>query len=61
MFVQPSSEITFFKSWESFSPHSVPNPDQASEHKLLGQLVPELPEDVIHRLVGVFQDLCVGH
>ncbi|KAK0451876.1 AAA domain-containing protein [Armillaria borealis] len=46
---------------ENFSPHSVPNPDQASERKLLEQLAPELPEDVIHRLVGAFQDLRVGY
>ncbi len=46
---------------ENFSPHSVPNPDQASERKLLEQLAPELPEDIIHRLVGAFQDLRVGY
>ncbi|KAK0223975.1 AAA domain-containing protein [Armillaria fumosa] len=46
---------------ENFSPHSVPNPDQASERKLLEQLAPELSEDIIYRLVGAFQDLRVGY
>lgn len=46
---------------ENFSAHSVTNPDQASERKLLEQLAPELSKDMILRLVGVFQDLRKGY
>ncbi|KAG6857487.1 hypothetical protein H0H87_002112 [Tephrocybe sp. NHM501043] len=42
---------------ENFSPHSVTNPDQASERRLLQQLAPNLGEDIILRLVGAFHDL----
>ncbi|EIW79654.1 hypothetical protein CONPUDRAFT_137936 [Coniophora puteana RWD-64-598 SS2] len=42
---------------DAFSCHSVTNPDQASERKLISQLAPELDEDTILRLVGVFYDL----
>ncbi|RDB28140.1 von Willebrand factor A domain-containing protein 8 [Hypsizygus marmoreus] len=46
---------------ENFSAHSVTNPDQASERKLLEQLAPELSKDLILRLVGAFQDLRKGY
>ncbi|KAL0946287.1 hypothetical protein HGRIS_012537 [Hohenbuehelia grisea] len=46
---------------ENFSAHSVSNPDQLSERKLLAQLAPELDEDLITRLVGAFQDLRKGY
>ncbi|CAL1709976.1 unnamed protein product [Somion occarium] len=42
---------------DNFSCHSVSNPDLASERKLLSQLAPELSQDLILRLVAVFQDL----
>lgn len=45
---------------ENFSAHSVSNPDQESERKLIGQLAPELSEDTILRLVGAFHDLRKG-
>ncbi|KAG5728425.1 hypothetical protein E4T56_gene18957 [Termitomyces sp. T112] len=46
---------------ENFSAHSVSNPDQASERKLLQQLAPEIDEDTILRLVGAFHDLRHGY
>ena len=46
---------------ENFSAHSVSNPDQESERKLIGQLAPELSEDTTIRLVGVFHDLRKGY
>ncbi|KAF5384151.1 hypothetical protein D9615_003188 [Tricholomella constricta] len=46
---------------ENFSAHSVTNPDQASERKLLEQLAPELSQDLILRLVGAFHDLRKGY
>ncbi|KAJ3505514.1 hypothetical protein NLJ89_g7376 [Agrocybe chaxingu] len=46
---------------ENFSAHSVSNPDQESERKLIGQLAPELDEDLILRLVGAFHDLRKGY
>ncbi|KAF8909617.1 AAA domain-containing protein [Gymnopilus junonius] len=46
---------------ESFSAHSVSNPDQESERNLIGQLAPELEKDLIVRLVGVFHDLRKGY
>ncbi|KAG6840024.1 hypothetical protein C0991_009490 [Blastosporella zonata] len=46
---------------ENFSAHSVTNPDQASERKLLQQLAPELSEDMILRLVAAFHDLRHGY
>jgi hypothetical protein len=46
---------------ENFSAHSVANPDQQSERKLLTQLAPELDEGLIRRLVGAFQDLRGGY
>ncbi|KAF8624743.1 hypothetical protein AX17_007074 [Amanita inopinata Kibby_2008] len=46
---------------ESFSAHSVTNPDQESERRLLSQLAPELSEDIITRLVAAFQDLRAGY
>ncbi|KAF9495262.1 hypothetical protein BDN71DRAFT_1447943 [Pleurotus eryngii] len=46
---------------ENFSAHSVSNPDQLSERRLLGQLAPGIDEDMITRLVGVFQDLRRGY
>ncbi|KAG5641083.1 hypothetical protein DXG03_006055, partial [Asterophora parasitica] len=46
---------------ENFSAHSVTNPDQASERKLLEQLAPELSSDLILRLVGAFHDLRKGY
>ena len=46
---------------ENFSAHSVSNPDQGSERKLIGQLAPELSEDTILRLVGTFHDLRKGY
>ena len=42
---------------ENFSAHSVSNPDQESERNLIGQLAPEISEDLILRLVGAFHDL----
>ncbi|KAI0786986.1 AAA domain-containing protein [Abortiporus biennis] len=42
---------------DNFSCHSVSNPDMDSERKLLGQLAPELSQDMILRLVAAFQDL----
>lgn len=41
--------------------HSVTNPDQHSERKLLSQLAPELDEDLLLRLVAAFQDLRKGY
>ncbi|KAF9011991.1 AAA domain-containing protein [Cyathus striatus] len=46
---------------ENFSAHSVSNPDQESERKLLSQLAPDLSPDLILRLVGVFHDLRKGY
>lgn len=46
---------------ENFSAHSVSNPDQLSERRLLSQLAPGIDEDMITRLVGVFQDLRRGY
>ncbi|KAF9530652.1 AAA domain-containing protein [Crepidotus variabilis] len=46
---------------ENFSAHSVSNPDQASERKLISQLAPDLDEDIILRLVGAFHDLRRGY
>ncbi|TFK31838.1 AAA domain-containing protein [Crucibulum laeve] len=46
---------------ENFSAHSVSNPDQESERKLLGQLAPEMSKDLILRLVGAFHDLRKGY
>ncbi|KAG5651686.1 hypothetical protein H0H81_007817 [Sphagnurus paluster] len=46
---------------ENFSAHSVTNPDQVSERKLLQQLAPELNEDMILRLVAAFHDLRKGY
>ncbi|KAJ7616381.1 AAA domain-containing protein [Mycena polygramma] len=46
---------------ETFSAHSVTNPDQASERTLLAQLAPEIDEDLILRLVGAFHDLRKGY
>ncbi|KAF7986115.1 hypothetical protein HWV62_41553 [Athelia sp. TMB] len=46
---------------DNFSCHSVVNPDHESERKLLAQLAPELPEDIIRRLVFAFQDLRKGY
>lgn len=46
---------------EHFSAHSVSNPDQESERKLLAQLAPEMDEDFILRLVGAFHDLRKGY
>lgn len=46
---------------ENFSAHSVSNPDQASERRILEQLAPELSQDMILRLVGVFHDLRKGY
>jgi len=46
---------------ENFSVHSVSNPDQLSERKLLQQLAPELDEDLLLRLVGAFHDLRAGY
>lgn len=45
----------------SVSSHSVTNPDQESERKLLYQLAPELDEETIGRLVFAFQDLRKGY
>ncbi|KAJ6597514.1 AAA domain-containing protein [Mycena vulgaris] len=46
---------------ETFSAHSVTNPDQESERTLLGQLAPEIDEELILRLVGAFHDLRKGY
>ncbi|KAJ2919670.1 hypothetical protein MD484_g680, partial [Candolleomyces efflorescens] len=46
---------------ENFSAHSVSNPDQESERKLIGQLAPELSDDLVLRLVGAFHDLRKGY
>ncbi|KAJ7860618.1 AAA domain-containing protein [Mycena olivaceomarginata] len=46
---------------ETFSAHSVTNPDQESERTLLAQLAPEINEDLILRLVGAFHDLRKGY
>lgn len=46
---------------ENFSAHAVSNPDIASERKLIGELAPELSEDLITRLVGAFHDLRKGY
>ncbi|KAJ7165324.1 AAA domain-containing protein [Mycena filopes] len=46
---------------ETFSAHSVTNPDQESERTLLAQLAPELDEEFILRLVGAFHDLRKGY
>ncbi|KAM5545989.1 hypothetical protein V8D89_000115 [Ganoderma adspersum] len=42
---------------DNFCCHAVTNPDMASERKLLSQLAPQLSEDMILRLVAVFNDL----
>ncbi|ETW77425.1 hypothetical protein HETIRDRAFT_156533 [Heterobasidion irregulare TC 32-1] len=46
---------------DNFSCHSVWNPDLESERRLLAQLAPELEEDILIRLVGVFDDLRKGY
>ncbi len=46
---------------ENFSIHPVPNPDQESERKLIGQLAPELDPDLVLRLVATFHDLRRGY
>ncbi|KAJ7829773.1 hypothetical protein B0H14DRAFT_3716919 [Mycena olivaceomarginata] len=46
---------------ETFSAHSVTNPDQESERTLLAQLAPEINKDLILRLVGAFHDLRKGY
>ncbi|GJJ14791.1 hypothetical protein Clacol_009059 [Clathrus columnatus] len=46
---------------DNFSCHSIPNPDMLSERKLLSQLAPDMNEDILKRLVGVFQDLRRGY
>ncbi|KAJ7050407.1 AAA domain-containing protein [Mycena amicta] len=46
---------------ETFSAHSVTNPDQDSERSLLAQLAPEMDNDLIFRLVGAFHDLRQGY
>ncbi|KAF7342156.1 von Willebrand factor A domain-containing protein 8 [Mycena venus] len=46
---------------ETFSAHSVTNPDQESERTLLAQLAPEIDEELILRLVGAFHDLRKGY
>ncbi|KAK7042195.1 von Willebrand factor A domain-containing protein 8 [Favolaschia claudopus] len=46
---------------ETFSAHSVTNPDQISERTLLGQLAPEIDDELILRLVGAFHDLRKGY
>jgi len=46
---------------ENFSAHAVTNPDQESERKLISQLAPELDDDLVLRLVGVFHDLRKGY
>lgn len=46
---------------ENFSAHSISNPDQESERRLLSQLVPELSEDLVTRLVAAFQDIRAGY
>jgi von Willebrand factor A domain-containing protein 8 len=45
------------RSHLNYVSHSVSNPDLRSERRLLAQLAPELPNDIITRLVGAFQDL----
>ncbi|KAI0074593.1 hypothetical protein K474DRAFT_1709721 [Panus rudis PR-1116 ss-1] len=42
---------------DTFSCHSVSNPDMQSERRLLSQLAPELSQDLLLRLVAAFQDL----
>jgi hypothetical protein len=75
--IKHSSAIISFKSWATISAgkigpscpvivlilpsHSVSNPDQESERRLLSQLAPELDEHVIRRLVAAFQDLRRGY
>ncbi|TEB25531.1 hypothetical protein FA13DRAFT_1738248 [Coprinellus micaceus] len=46
---------------ENFSAHSVTNPDQDSERKLISQLAPELSEELVTKLVGAFHDLRRGY
>ncbi|KAJ7766263.1 hypothetical protein B0H14DRAFT_3592622 [Mycena olivaceomarginata] len=46
---------------ETFSAHSVTNPDQESERTLLAQLAPEINKDLILHLVGAFHDLRKGY
>jgi len=46
---------------ENFSAHSVSNPDQASESKLLEQLAPDLSQDLVMRIVRAFHDLREGY
>ncbi|EPQ51988.1 hypothetical protein GLOTRDRAFT_132574 [Gloeophyllum trabeum ATCC 11539] len=46
---------------DSFSCHSLSNPDAESERKLLSDLAPELEPEVLRRLVFAFQDLRRGY
>ena len=46
---------------ENFSAHSISNPDEDSERKLLSQLAPELSQEILGRLVSAFQDLRAGY
>lgn len=46
---------------ENFSAHSVTNPDQDSERKLISQLAPELSEELVTKLVAAFHDLRKGY
>ncbi|KAF7330099.1 hypothetical protein MKEN_00274300 [Mycena kentingensis (nom. inval.)] len=46
---------------ETFSAHSVTNPDQSSERSLLAQLAPAMDKDTILRLVAAFHDLRAGY
>ncbi|TFK52963.1 hypothetical protein OE88DRAFT_1733940 [Heliocybe sulcata] len=46
---------------DSFSCHSLANPDVESERKLLSDLAPELDGDVLKRLVYAFHDLRRGY
>ncbi|KAH7919391.1 hypothetical protein BV22DRAFT_1199497 [Leucogyrophana mollusca] len=46
---------------DNFSCHSVTNPDQDSERKLLSQMAPEVDQDTLLRLVGAFHDLRKGY
>ncbi|KAL5520838.1 hypothetical protein ACEPAF_2841 [Sanghuangporus sanghuang] len=42
---------------DSFSCHSISNPDMESERRLLQQLAPEVSADTLRRLVAAFQEL----
>ncbi|TFK29464.1 hypothetical protein FA15DRAFT_344640 [Coprinopsis marcescibilis] len=46
---------------ENFSAHSVTNPDQLSERNLIGQLAPELNDELVTKLVGAFNGLRKGY